>query len=232
MRGAAQLLSSCPLVWPAGRPEGAVPRPVQRTVRRGAHAPTGLRIPVSPPLTCDRKVPRAVRADAEPEFTTRTRGPPKKIRRKSGSDGNPPRSPRVLLHVRPGASGAPGRTPSSPGPLPSGVERAPGARNPTPRPPGTPVSPLPRTRPENPGPHRRPVRPGFARARSPGQARERSPARTTDMVRRRASSSASPRPRSMHPVISALTSAASTSARTSPASCARARSPPRTSRTL
>lgn len=48
----------CPLspdrLW---RPAGAVPRPVQRTVRRGAHAPTGLRIPVPPPLTCGRKVP-------------------------------------------------------------------------------------------------------------------------------------------------------------------------------
>ena len=53
--------SSTPFLVPPvfGRrsdPKGLVPRLVQRTVHSGAHAPARPRVPIPPPLTCDRKV--------------------------------------------------------------------------------------------------------------------------------------------------------------------------------
>ena len=101
--------SSTPFLMPpcsvAGRPEGAVPRPVQRTVRDGAHAPTGLRIPVSPPLTCGRKVLEG------PEWATNRCSPSERGARQKKSKEN-------LLPMA--TSGAPGESYYTYGPARAG----------------------------------------------------------------------------------------------------------------
>ncbi len=167
MRGAAQLLSSCPLVRSAGRPEGAVPRPAQRTVRRGAHAPTGLRIPVSPPLTCGRKVPERSERIPKP-CSPPERGVPRKkseenldpmatprVTRESYYTYGPARAGRRAVHLPP-----PGRSPLQ------GSSRAPGARNPTSPPPGTHgPTPVPGTDTRTPGPTGDRWNQGFVRVR-------------------------------------------------------------------
>lgn len=85
-----------PCVWAGGRrPEGAVPRPVQRTVRRGAPVPAGPRLPISPPQTPDRKVPTGAKRGSErcspPEHGGRGKNP-KKIR----NPWQPPTAPASL----------------------------------------------------------------------------------------------------------------------------------------
>lgn len=60
------------------------------------------------------KSPDRVRTELRTGIHHQNTGARKKNPKKSRIHGNPPRTPRVLLHVRPGASGAPGRTPSSP----------------------------------------------------------------------------------------------------------------------
>lgn len=76
-----------------GDPKGLFLSPVQRTVRRGAHAPTGLRIPVLAPLTWNRKVSnrfRAVIRTGVHHLNTRAREKnPKKIRNRWQPIGAP-----------------------------------------------------------------------------------------------------------------------------------------------
>ena len=119
MRGAAQLLSSCPLCSAAG------------ATRRGCSSSCSAY--GASWCTCAGKTthtdtsPADLRSKSheptgrglEPVFITGTRRGRKKIQRKSVFDGNQSRTRRVLLHVWPGASGAPGHTPSPPESLPS-----------------------------------------------------------------------------------------------------------------
>ena len=78
--------SSTPFLVPPvfGRrsdPKGLVPRLVQRTVHSGAHAPARPRVPIPPPLTCDRKVTNRPDGASEPVLTTGTRTARKKIQK-------------------------------------------------------------------------------------------------------------------------------------------------------
>ena len=78
--------SSTPFLVPPvfGRrsdPKGLVPRLVQRTVHSGAHAPARPRIPIPPPLTCDRKVTNRPGGASEPVLITGTRTARKKIQK-------------------------------------------------------------------------------------------------------------------------------------------------------
>ncbi len=104
-----------PCVWAGGRrPEGAVPRPVQRTVRRGAPAPAGPRLPISPPPTPDRKVPTGSKRGSERCSPPEHRGRGKKSKenpqpmatahrtRESYFTYGPARAGRRAVHLLPG----------------------------------------------------------------------------------------------------------------------------------
>lgn len=161
--GSSTPFLSAPLVqgrlW---RPSGAVPRPVQRTVRRSAHEPSGTRIPVPPPTAPDRKVPtgseRALNRRSPPEH-----GGAEKKSKEIPQPWQPPVSPASLTSRtarRERGAGpytfSPGRSPGANGTRRGRAtpRRAPGARILLPFPPshtdcpGSRVrSPCPRTSP-------------------------------------------------------------------------------------